>query len=314
VFRDRNDCAKVEKGYKPERSIGMRSDGAQRGRATSARQWRAPLLTGALIAAIGLVFGGISSASAHGPGAPVSNPTPAPNAAPPFHGDSIPNVTTVESEIKAYYGSVVGTEPGVGAVTLPSPTSNYAKEVTGIEAQAKAYLQYAIHLPHHQQAGKPALIFDVDDTTLNTYDYEIAVQFGYTPASNATFVTDEAFPAVFGMPALVNWANANGYTVFFLTGRPEAQRDATMGNLANVGYTPPADAAHLFLKQPTPPAYLHCAAAPTCTTIEYKSGTRAYIASQGYNIVADFGDQFSDLKGGNAGDEVKLPNPMYYLP
>ena len=68
------------------------------------------------------------------------------------------------------------------------------------------------------------------------------------------------------------------------------------------------------LKQTAPPAYLHCAAAPTCTTIEYKAGTRAYIESLGYRIVADFGDQFSDLKGGDAGYQVKLPNPMYYLP
>ena len=53
---------------------------------------------------------------------------------------------------------------------------------------------------------------------------------------------------------------------------------------------------------------------PTCTTIEYKSGTRAHIASEGYSIMADFGDQYSDLLGGNAGHQVKIPNPMYYIP
>jgi HAD superfamily, subfamily IIIB (Acid phosphatase) len=291
----------------------MKSESAQNGRGVRARQWRAPLLTGALIATIGLVFGGISSAGAHNPGPPAPNPTPAPNAAPPLRGDSIPNVTTVEAQIKAYYGSVPGNFPGVGAVTLPSPTSNYAKEVATIEAGSKAYLQYAIRFSHHQPS-KPAVIFDVDDTTLNTYDYEVAVNFAYTQASNANFVNNHAFPAVFGMPALVNWANANGYTVFFLTGRPETQRQATHENLDNAGYTAPSDAAHLYLKQSTPPSYLHCAASPTCTTIEYKSGTRAYIASMGYDIVADFGDQFSDLSGGSAGKQVKLPNPMYYLP
>ena len=61
-------------------------------------------------------------------------------------------------------------------------------------------------------------------------------------------------------------------------------------------------------------SYLHCANAPTCTTIEYKSGTRAHIASEGYTIMADFGDQYSDLLGGNAGHQVKIPNPMYYIP
>jgi len=72
--------------------------------------------------------------------------------------------------------------------------------------------------------------------------------------------------------------------------------------------------APAILKPPAPPSYLHCKAAPTCTTIEYKSGTRKYISSLGNTIVADFGDQYSDLLGGDAGHQVKLPNPMYYLP
>ena len=49
-------------------------------------------------------------------------------------------------------------------------------------------------------------------------------------------------------------------------------------------------------------------------TIQYKSGTRAYIESQGYDIVANFGDQFSDLEGGFADKTFKMPNPNYYLP
>ena len=52
----------------------------------------------------------------------------------------------------------------------------------------------------------------------------------------------------------------------------------------------------------------------SCPTIQYKSGTRAYIESQGYDIVGDFGDQFSDLEGGFANKTFKMPNPNYYLP
>jgi HAD superfamily, subfamily IIIB (Acid phosphatase) len=52
----------------------------------------------------------------------------------------------------------------------------------------------------------------------------------------------------------------------------------------------------------------------SCPTIQYKSGTRAYIESMGYEIVADFGDQFSDLEGGYADKTFKMPNPNYYLP
>jgi HAD superfamily, subfamily IIIB (Acid phosphatase) len=273
-----------------------------------------PVLAGTLIAAAGLVLGGLASASAHHGGR--SDPYPAPNAAPPKHGDFIPNVSTTESLIEAYYGTASKTYPApIGTVTVPSKTSNYAHEVEGIESQAKHYLnhEYTV-LQHEGGSRKPAVIFDIDDTTLNTYDYEIFAQFGYTPASDALFVDNAAFPAVFGMPHLINWANHRGYTVFFITGRPEAQRSPTVTNLADVGVKAPIDMAHLYLKQTTPPPYLHCAAAPSCTTIEYKSGTRAHIASLGYKIVADFGDQFSDLKGGHAGAQFKIPNPMYYLP
>ena len=107
-----------------------------------------------------------------------------------------------------------------------------------------------------------------------------ADQFGFTPASNAVFVNAAAFPAVFYMPALVSFAASHGYAVFFITGRPQTQTDATVTNLTNAGYPAPQD-GHLFLKPATPPSYLHCANAPTCTMIEYKSGTRAHIASLG---------------------------------
>ena len=59
----------------------------------------------------------------------------------------------------------------------------------------------------------------------------------------------------------------------------------------------------------------HCAAYPTCTTIEYKSTTRAHIENDlGYDVVANLGDQYRDLIGGHADRAVKLPNPTYYLP
>jgi HAD superfamily, subfamily IIIB (Acid phosphatase) len=59
-----------------------------------------------------------------------------------------------------------------------------------------------------------------------------------------------------------------------------------------------------------------CAGDPngSCTTIHYKSATRAHIESLGYDIVANFGDQFSDLEGGHADRTFKMPNPNYFLP
>ena len=277
----------------------------------------APLIAGSLIAAVGLAFGSVTMASAQaGRHAPPSieqqaAKVKAEDAYTPVDGNAELNVNVLEDQVEHYYGSASATYPGVGTVTIPSSSSNYARQMKQIVAGAEAYLAKAA-LSHHGR-GKPALVFDIDDTLLNTYDYTLAQQFGYDAATNQTWIDDAAFPAVFYMPQLLNFAVKHGYAIFYITGRPTSQTAATVKDLTSAGYAAPA-AGHLFLKPSTPPAYVKCAAAPTCTTIEYKSGTRKHISSLGYTIVADFGDQYSDLLGGDAGHQVKLPNPMYYLP
>ncbi|WNI15436.1 HAD family acid phosphatase [Actinacidiphila sp. ITFR-21] len=228
----------------------------------------------------------------------------------PRSDKQIPNLTDVVNEIKAYYGDTVDATGEHQA----SPTGNYARQVAGIEAKATSYLAHAgKDSGHGKHAKKPAIVLDVDDTSLLTYNYELEVGFNYTPASNSAYLDTKNMPPVFGVDTLTNWASAHGYTVFWITGRPEAQRADTVRNLSAVGYRAVADPAHLYLKNSAaPPAYLPCGA--TCTTVEYKSGTRAHIESLGYDIVANFGDQYSDLSGGHADKSFKLPNPMYYLP
>lgn len=115
-----------------------------------------------------------------------------------------------------------------------------------------------------------------------------------------------------------------------VAGRGAAQEAATLGNLTadgvgvDAGFPKPTTLSNgedgLFTKPPLAsyPDYLKtaCAADPggACTTIHYKSATRAHIESLGYDIVANFGDQYSDLKGGYADRTFKLPNPNYFLP
>jgi predicted secreted acid phosphatase len=275
-----------------------------------------PVIAGSVIAAAGLTFGSLSMAGASTGHQPPSisqqaAQVKAQDAYTPVNGNTELNVNVLEDQVEHYYGSATATYPVVGQVTIASSTSNYAKQMKQIVASAESYLAWAAARPHGH--AKPAVVFDIDDTLLSTYDYTLAEQFGYTSASNAIWVNAAAFPAVFYMPQLVTYASTHGYAIFDITGRPQSQTAATIKDLTAAGYAAPP-AGHLFLKPSTPPSYLHCAAAPTCTTIEYKSGTRKYISSQGYSIVADFGDQYSDLLGGDAGHQVKLPNPMYYIP
>jgi len=236
----------------------------------------------------------------------------------PRSANQITNIDVLRQQIKNYYGDPLGT--GVA-----SPTSNYAKEVAGVEKTASRYLA----APHHVR-GQKAIVLDVDDTTLLTWNYELASNWAYNPTTNAQYVTGQQFPAVFGMVNLVNQAHQEGYAVFFLTGRPASQADATLGNLGtdgigvDAGYPAPTALSDgetgLFTKPAVAdyPDYLKkaCADDPngSCTTIHYKSATRAHIESLGYDIVGNFGDQYSDLEGGYADRGFKLPNPNYYLP
>ena len=249
----------------------------------------------------------------HGVPAPPAHPTSA---------DQIQNIDQVKTAIKAYYGDTLSniTDPVSHSTDLhfASPTSAYAKEMAGIEKDASHYLDRAVkkfgrHHNHGPQASEtPAVVFDIDDTTLNTYSYEIYSNFVFNPTTNAAFVNSGVFPAVFGMPQLVSHAAADGYTVFFLTGRPISQLAGTKANLLSAGY-PAVPDSQLYLKDTSAPWLASCGGA-SCTTDQYKSLTRQHIESLGYDIVGNFGDQYSDLSFGFEDRAFKIPNPMYFLP
>jgi hypothetical protein len=243
---------------------------------------------------------------------------PAIKTSTPHSANDITNIDVLRQQIRNYYGDALGT--GVFAAD-----SNYAKEARTVAADGKRYLA-------HQRGSHrtKAILFDVDDTTLATYNYEIASNWAYNPTTNGAFVTGQQFPAVPGMVDLATTAEREGYAIFFLTGRPQAQEAATLGNLTadgvgvDAGYPKPTGLRDgedgLFTKPALAdyPDYLKtaCAGDPggACTTIHYKSATRAHIESLGYDLVANFGDQYSDLKGGHADKTFKVPNPSYYLP
>ena len=267
------------------------------------------------------------------------------------------NIDVGRAWAKNYYGAPTASSGSAGSWdTALNQTSNYANEARSVASKGEGWLK------KNRNVANRAIVLDVDDTTLTTWNYELYSNWDFNPTTNAQFVgltgstfTGNAFPATPGMIDLVNQAKGYGYAVFFLTGRGDSQHQATIANLINdtaAGYSEmptvtisgktipevdanyqaptPIDTGHggftdgLFTKPPVGsyPAYLnqpqYCGPAITagtsCATIAYKSGTRAYIESQGYDIVANFGDQFSDLLGGFAEKTFKMPNPNYYLP
>jgi predicted secreted acid phosphatase len=272
------------------------------------------------------------------------------------------NIDVARAYAKNYYGAPSATSGPSGSWNTPlNEDSNYAAEARSVAKQGENWLWA------RRNVANRAIVLDVDDTTLTTWNYELYSNWDFNPTTNAQFVgltgttfTGNAFPATPGMVDLVSTANRLGYSIFFITGRGDSQHQATVANLQSdtaaglpdlttvtisgktvpeidAGYPAPTpiDTGHGLPSQPnfadglftkpaigSYPAYLNkpefCATAiansASCATIPYKSGTRAYIESQGYDIVGNFGDQFSDLLGGFSDKTFKMPNPNYYLP
>ncbi|MGN6415379.1 HAD family acid phosphatase [Flexivirga sp.] len=228
-------------------------------------------------------------------------------------GEGIPNIDSVKSTIRTYYNADAN---GIANKT----SSPYISEMQRMTSRITPALTAACTFGSIFGA-KPAIVLDADDTTLMTYDMEDgAMKFNFNPTLQDVWVQGKLFPATPGMVGLVNAAKKSGCTLIGLTGRNDDQKAATIGNLADVGYqgfTEPNYYTKWTGKGASQqPSYIHCATAK-CTTIEYKSQTRAHVESRSggdYTVIANFGDQFSDLIGGHAIVPIKLPNPTYYLP
>ncbi|MES1170246.1 MAG: HAD family acid phosphatase, partial [Leifsonia sp.] len=225
-------------------------------------------------------------------------------------GENIPNIDIVKKTIATYYG-----DPGTGIANKTA--SPYITEMTGIVARMTAQLP-ALYAAAHATGKTPAIVLDTDDTMLMTYDREVAaMQFNFDPVQNNADVLNEVFPATPAMVAFENAAIAQGFAVIGITGRSAAQQAASIENVTNVGYTG-FTTANYFTKWAAgaQPSYITCATS-SCTTVEFKAGTRKYLESAAggnYDIALNVGDQWSDLQGGSADHTVKLPNPTYYLP
>jgi phosphoglycolate phosphatase-like HAD superfamily hydrolase len=151
---------------------------------------------------------------------------------------------------------------------------------------------------------KLALILDIDETTLSGYCEMQREDYGFIKSMSYEWVvTPQAAVAIPGALRLFNLAKSQGIDVFFITGRPEQQTEATAHNLESAGFHGWKGLA------------LRNAAEHDLPVTLYKSARRRQILNQGYRLLLNVGDQWSDLTGTPKAEvSVKLPNPFYFLP
>jgi hypothetical protein len=223
----------------------------------------------------------------------------------------------------------VGASEFPGTLRAYHDSGQYDKDLAAVGGAAKAYLDQRIaqngqptrtckisykrtrkrqnhHLVYRRfkrcastkaPTRKLAVVFDIDETSLSNYSFLEAS--GFSSAGLVPAAVSGASPAIQPTLALYRDAKSHGVGVFFITGRPSQVQSITEQNLKSQGYNQGWDGIAF---KPSGPS-----------TEAYKSGERAKIEQAGFDIAVNIGDQESDLDGGHADRDFKLPNPFYFI-
>ncbi|MEU9481336.1 HAD family acid phosphatase [Streptomyces sp. NPDC048191] len=154
--------------------------------------------------------------------------------------------------------------------------STWQKDCQTVMDQALPYLKERI-----AEAGpgeKQAIVFDIDNTTLET-------DFGFS------------YPQPANKPVLnvAKYAQEHGVSLFFVTARPGIIYLPTEYNLEHDGY----DVSGLYVRG------LFDLFKDVAV---YKTAQRVDIENKGYTIIANIGNSATDLSGGHAEKTFKLPD------
>lgn len=147
--------------------------------------------------------------------------------------------------------------------------------------------------------GNLAIVFDIDDTALSNWEFTKDMYLGYNTDAFDRWAQNGSAPAIKPVLRLYDQAEELNLKVFFISARKDHLRGATERNLRAAGYTQ----WDRLILQPE-----H---GPRQSTANFKAAVRRDLQSEGYKIIANVGDQLSDLEGGFSERNFKIPNPFY---
>ncbi|MER5943786.1 HAD family acid phosphatase [Streptomyces sp. NPDC001928] len=168
------------------------------------------------------------------------------------------------------------TTAGATAAAEDVDYDTWQKDCQAVMSQALPYLKQRI--ANTKPGEKQAIVFDIDNTTLET-------DFGFS------------YPQPANKPALevAKYAQEHGVSLFFVTARPGIIYPVTDYNLKYVGYKVSGLYVRNFFD-----LFKNVA--------DYKTAQRADIENKGYTIIANIGNSATDLSGGHAEKTYKLPD------
>jgi acid phosphatase len=176
-------------------------------------------------------------------------------------------------------------------------SGRYEREIAAVAQQARGWIEQ--RATKKAPGERIAVVFDLDETLLSNWEEINGLGMGYVAATWEQWVADGKAPAIEPVREVYRAARQLGLEIYFITGRRERQRSGTEKNLRAIECIV---SSALIMKPDEARG----------TTEAFKTAARAKLAAQGVTIIANVGDQESDLAGGYAKRTFKLPNPFYF--
>jgi acid phosphatase len=174
-------------------------------------------------------------------------------------------------------------------------SGQYERDIAKAMKPAAAYITNRAS----QNNGNLAVVLDIDDTALSDWSFTDDMYLGYNKRAFEEWAQKGSAPPIRPVLEAYNTAKTTGIKVFFISNRKEHLRAATEQNLRTAGY---ANWDGLVMRPEV---------GPKQSVAEFKTQARQKLESQGIHIIANIGDQASDLVGGASERSFKIPNPFY---
>lgn len=183
-----------------------------------------------------------------------------------------------------------------------SYTATAKKEFADKAAAGKAFIDKYLK-EHADEKGHLCVVSDIDETILDNRPF--LVDKAKTAGKEVDWTGWEAWLAkaqcapLKATVEMLKYARSKGVAVFLITGRQEHTRRPTIQNLIDCGIA--YDGLYMRKDKDKTDADI------------MKTEYRKALEEMGYKILVNIGDQQSDLNGGHALCDEKLPNKMYFI-
>jgi predicted secreted acid phosphatase len=185
-------------------------------------------------------------------------------------------LTVSSAAAAAVAGLALSLTAGMPAYAATVTEAQWLADVAAVTGPAQTYVDGRV--AGNSSGAKLAIVLDIDNTALASY-----FEGGYPTPATAPVLT------------LAKDAHSRGVCVFFVTARVNLIDPTTKYNLTNVGYTVDGLYSRSLID-----LFGDVAA--------FKTAQRKKIEDAGYDVVANIGNNTTDLTGGYADQTYKLPD------